>query len=328
MQARHARTRGMLHIKSALWYTLRAMSDADQCADAHKFPDNLHCPGCGYNLHHTPGEQCPECGYSLVNMRSDVCRIPWEHRRELGRLRAFWQTVWMVTFRKQRFCEEYAHAVSYTDARKFQWVTLMHVYAVVLAGTGYVYLTVPSLPEEAIQPYWTPTGVPLTHPTLLGQAYAEVWPVVILLACFLLYLFAITDSPSYFLRARGLTALQQNTAIAMSYYTCAPLAAVPALVGVVWANVVIDGLDAYPLSTYVWLRQVSVLIAAISLCIIPLLWWLNAPNLARDIMPQVKGRAVLIATLLPCLFALLAGLILVALPLVILSIIVVFASLL
>ena len=94
------------------------LGDADELAG---IPDDILCPACSYDLHGAPGMKCPECGYSLLNIRSDVCRIPWVRRKELGRIRSYWLTVWMVTFRNRRFCEEYAHSLGYTEARRFQW---------------------------------------------------------------------------------------------------------------------------------------------------------------------------------------------------------------
>jgi hypothetical protein len=265
-------------------------------------------------------------------MRSPVCRIPWEHRRELGRLRSFWKTVWLVTFRKQRFCEEYVHTVRYSDARAFQWVTLIHLYVLAMSATVYVYLTVPAALKVPNTMQQMMMGLPAVGPTLLDRAYAEVWPVAILLVCLLLYLFAMTGVAGYFFHPRGLSAQQQNSAIAMSYYACGPLAAITPAVTMVWVVLEFFLLDAWlagPWYSVLWIyiQQAWVLAAGITAVLLPIAWWTNLIYLARLIMPQVKGRSIAIATILPCLWLVLAGLILVTLPLVVLCVLVVIASL-
>lgn len=82
-------------------------------------PEDILCPACAYDLRGATGDRCPACGHSLENLRSTTSRIPWVHRKELGFVWAYWQTVWMVTFRNRSFCEEYARPVSYPDARFF-----------------------------------------------------------------------------------------------------------------------------------------------------------------------------------------------------------------
>lgn len=60
-------------------------------------PEDIFCPACAYDLRGATSDCCPECGRSLDNLRSTTSRIPWVHRKDLGHLRAYWQTVWMVT---------------------------------------------------------------------------------------------------------------------------------------------------------------------------------------------------------------------------------------
>ena len=153
------------------------MPQTVQSKDRAEMPEDIFCPGCSYNLRGSIGDRCPECGYSLAEMRSDVCRIPWVRRRELGRFRAYWRTVWMVTFGNRRFCEEYARPVSYADARTFRWVTLLHAYLPALLGTVLLYLALPPNPE-APDPFqqWLTVGTVMGPPSLVDRAYAEVWP--------------------------------------------------------------------------------------------------------------------------------------------------------
>jgi len=63
------------------------------------YADDLYCPECGYSLRGLTSDRCPECGLRLDFIESAVSLIPWERRRELGRIRAYWQTVLMVLTR-------------------------------------------------------------------------------------------------------------------------------------------------------------------------------------------------------------------------------------
>ncbi len=74
---------------------------------------DIYCQKCGYNLRGLTAERCPECGRSLEGLRSPVSLIPWVHRREIGRLRAYWKTVWLVMFRQGQFCWEIARSVQH-----------------------------------------------------------------------------------------------------------------------------------------------------------------------------------------------------------------------
>lgn len=60
------------------------------------------CPDCGYDVRtqfvHGIDIQCPECGKRFRS--DDLCfsRIPWLHRAEIGRFRAFVRTMNLATF--------------------------------------------------------------------------------------------------------------------------------------------------------------------------------------------------------------------------------------
>ena len=227
----------------------------------------------------------------------------------------------MVTFRNRRFCEENARAVSFADARAFLWVTLMHVCIPVLLAMAFMYLAIPAIPEAAnpLQQMLT-TGMPQSAPTFVERAYAEVWPVAILLACLLLFLVAATSMPSYFFHPPTVSAQQQDNGIAMSYYACGPLA----LVGLVFVATLLatDMLGIYSRTSHAALPS-----AIISTCIVVLAWWLNLVHIARRSMPHLKSRRVLIAIGVPLLWGALAGLILVGLPFAILSVLAIWVSL-
>ena len=96
---------------------------------------DIFCPKCSYNLRGLESARCPECGYSLAFLKIAESQIPWVHRKEIGRFRAYWRTVWWATFRRLKFGEELARPMSLPDARRFQQVTMLHVYLAILILT-------------------------------------------------------------------------------------------------------------------------------------------------------------------------------------------------
>ncbi len=285
---------------------------------------DLFCPNCGYNLRGVLGDCCPECGYALAGMRSAEPAIPWVRRRENGRVRTFWQTVWLVTFNTKRFCEESARTVSFADARAFLWVTLLHVHVSLLAATACLYLTVPVVPEPD-NPMAASMAAMMGAPaqalsTMLDRAYGEVWPVAILLACLMLYLACAAVAPSYLFHPRALSARQQDNGIAMSYYACGPLALWPLMM----LALVPATNAAYVFPT---VGHGVLVAAAIATGAVVVGWWVTLMSLARRTMPQLKRQRLTVAIGLPVLWLTLAGLILVGLPFIVLSILVVLDSL-
>lgn len=104
---------------------------------------DLHCPDCRYALRGLTSDRCPECGFALELIRSPQSQIPWERRRELGRARAFWQTVFYVTRNSRRFGFELYRPLDDDAARHFIWFTAARLFAVGLIA-AYVIAWLPS----------------------------------------------------------------------------------------------------------------------------------------------------------------------------------------
>ena len=169
------------------------------------YADDLYCPDCGYSLRGLTSDRCPECGLLLDFIESDTPIIPWERRRELGWFRTYWQTVAQVIFRRKKFCRAFYRPVSYRSAQLFRWVTVLHVFIPALLAAPALYLLKPAILEDVIQTF--------------GVAQLVWW-----YACLALFLVASTGVASYFFHPRVLSVRQQNRAVALSYYGCAPLA--------------------------------------------------------------------------------------------------------
>jgi len=262
-------------------------------AAAKEIPHDLFCQQCGYNLRALTSDRCPECGHSLETVRAARTQIPWVYRKEIGRFRAYWRTVWMVMFRQRLFGEEMARPVSYPDCQRFRWVTVLHAYVPILLATFAAY---------AIGPQQGPFG-----DDLLYEALIVVWPVPICHTLILLYLAAITGVPSYFFHPRGIPVALQNRAIAMSYYACGPLAltALPGAAAIV--AILLRGEGYLGLAA-----QLFAIVLPFALLII---WLIDLLHISRRVMPQYRGRTYLILVCVPALWAVLAGLILVGIPL-------------
>jgi hypothetical protein len=98
-------------------------------------PDaEVWCMRCGYDLQGVASRSCPECGEPFDPVELRRPHIPWSHRRQVGRLRAYWSTVFLVTFSPSRLCREIARPVSYAEARWFQVVTTAHLWATALVA--------------------------------------------------------------------------------------------------------------------------------------------------------------------------------------------------
>ena len=184
-----------------------AAGESASSASAAPLAEGVLCPDCGYDLRGSTSARCPECGFSLDVLRTAASQIPWTYRRELGWFRAYWQTVWLVVRWPKRFCIEMARPVSYADSQGFRWVTLLHAYLPILAGSaGWVLFD------------WA-RGL---------QGGTRMWLILsgLQIVC-LLYLAALPGLASYFFQSRRLSIEAQNRAIALSYYAGAPLGVLP-----------------------------------------------------------------------------------------------------
>src|SRR6476660_852157 len=78
------------------------------------------CESCGYNLRGQTARACPECGRPFAAGTVGLGRIPWERMSAaagwVARLRAYWATVEVGTFRPGLLADEIDRPVSQTAA--------------------------------------------------------------------------------------------------------------------------------------------------------------------------------------------------------------------
>lgn len=303
------------------------MSDPPQPAPPPEIAEGVHCPQCGYNLNKAVSDRCSECGYAIDRLRAAEPGIPFSRTRGLARVPAFFKTIWMVTFRNRRFCEEFARATDvgdYRAARRFQLYVVLLAYVPVPVATMAAFNVV-GLPPHSVDFFqrfqqMAATGVDPTKPTMLQLAVAEVWPIVAANVFILVFLFAATGVPSYFFHPRRLPMARQNAAIVMSYYTCGPLALLPVAM---LLGLVVYRADAYSPADALAGAITGLATAAILIVV----WWSNLVRTVRRIMPEARGRFFAVAGLIPVLWISLAVLILVVLPSIVFGVLIVIDSL-
>ena len=191
------------------------------------------CPECGYDLRGIPSDRCPECGLQID--REVVSRIPWVHRARIGRVRAYWRTVWMATFRTDRLAEEVRRPVSLRDGQTFRWVTVLLAWlplgaAAFIAARAWQELffgwsmsaasnhVAPSAASLAGGSPVDSLPLGLTLPWLVGLTTPGALPAAALAALVL-----VTGVGSYFFHPRRLPVNWQDRAVSISYFACAPL---------------------------------------------------------------------------------------------------------
>ena len=134
----------------------------------------FYCPECGYNLHGIQSNRCPECGQEVDRSATTTSRIPWTHRHEIGRVKAWRRTVWMATFRQAELARCVAAPVPYSDARRF-WLVNVAIALCALVPL-YIYgaeridasVTVPSFTAS---PAWGPGMLDLAVPWLTVNSW-------------------------------------------------------------------------------------------------------------------------------------------------------------
>lgn len=279
---------------------------ADMMATESQRPaidDDLFCQTCSYNLRALTGDVCPECGGSLAGVRSGVCNIPWVHRKELGWWRAYWKTVFFVMFRQRQFAEEMARPVSYRDSQLFRWVTV---------GLAYLSAPIASLLLMVL---------PLNRNELLYTVRTTWWLSLSLQVGYAFFLAAVTGVPSYFFHPAAVPIRQQNRAVALSYYTCAPLAFAVLPVGFILGVLSITNSPAN--SVGIWLERRSIDLLCMFLAVVfgagvLVGWWFGLNRLARRVLPQLPHRPALVSIAIPSISAMLFVTIIVGLPVAVL----------
>jgi hypothetical protein len=193
---------------------------------AHEVPSEYEnfCEGCGYSLVGIVADRCPECGRAYDPSELPFARVPWLHRRRIGRIKAYFATVAMVLFTPTRFARELARPVriSIRDARRFRLTTCRFALACYMVGFG----------------------------TVLGLGAVDnfrmllLWRLVVLLAVYVFscvavacFLSLLTDMPLFIWK--NVPSLPPDQLAPVHHYASAPLALSPILTVVGVAGAVV-----------------------------------------------------------------------------------------
>ena len=183
------------------------------------------CPGCGYDLRAATGDRCSECGLVIDREALGRSGFPWAHRRGIGRVRAYFKTVWLVTVDSKQLAQETAKTQSPRDAAAFLWwvglaMTACFVAAVVmLVESG-------AIAEAAVDPQtnfrmvtrWPGLVQDLVVPWSAGIARRE-W----LFFCAALLGFYVAGAPRAVIRTGAPSSDFADTVRAIGAYAAAPL---------------------------------------------------------------------------------------------------------
>ncbi len=230
---------------------------------------DLFCPQCTYNLRGIDSGRCPECGTAIDRAALAVSRIPWVHRREIGRVRAYLRTLWMATFHPKQIARDMACPVNYQDGRRFAYVTI--TLAVVLVAPA-VFL----LKEKLIVSETDGAGNPAigANPLALIAALQDHWWGGALdLVLISMLLLTAQRLVQIFFRPARLTVIQQNRAAALSQYGIAPLL----WVVIWWVGIFLGAfLDVWLQAKYYQdLPFVIITLMSISIWVL-VLWWVGS----------------------------------------------------
>lgn len=285
--------------------------------------DELSCPDCGYDLRGIASARCPECGLAIDREQLGVSRIPWSHRRLIGRVRAYGRTVWRATFHTRRLSAEAARPVHYGDAQRFRLVTVLIATLTLLAviagavalGGGIDELSeeLSDLPLDGFD-YTagrsSPTGVyDLVLPWAAGAMVLPVIPLGILV-----FMLLVTGVASYWFHPAALPVVRQNRAVALSYYACAPLAFLPVPGVTIGALMLMASAgwetDQSLARSFLFL----ILLTYVTLPLIVLATYVATLRLLRGAAQAGAGRMWLAAIVIPVTWVLSAALALFVLP--------------
>lgn len=269
----------------------------DAAPDPHRaelaaLPTGTVCARCGYDLRLSTSLRCPECGDDLGYLRTSVSHIPWVRRREIGRMRAYWRTMSALLLRPRYFCAEAIRPVSYADAQRFRWATVIATYVALLAARLAHALRVEP-------PYdFLLSDVRLAVPLEIGT---------------FLSLVAVTGAASYLFHPRRLPLAVQNRAVALSYYACAPLAWTPLVMLVLTAPLLIE----LAISIKTGERPnsppyVAPVVGTVLACGVGFTWY-NLVLIARHVL-RSRRDVWRVALLTPVLWAAISGVLLFGVP--------------
>ena len=213
--------------------------------------------------------------------------VPWERRAQLGAFRAFWTTVFLIC-RRPASLDRYMEAEVYpTSAKRF------HNAATCLATVTW--------PLTVLVLLYTREGGP-------GHGGMEIESRVRLAGfiAFMVFVFTgvfvecATRAVAWFFCSGRLDTARRERAIALSYYTCAPLSLTPAVPMV--------------LGLLLWILPEAYLAvipygAVVLLVLFSVVWYRTVVSAAHSVTGRRSKRTIMVALALPAVWVGLSALI-------------------
>ncbi len=242
--------------------------------------------------------------------------IPWTKRDQIGRIKAYAQTLWIVLVRPWRVGREVARPVSLSDARRFRLLTLAIAFLGPAFLIAWVYgdFTLNHQPWPVLPSYgrlmggraYTGPYAPVKH-RMLGWVLDAGMPVAALLGAWL-FLLSASSVASCFFRAARLTSEQQHRAVAVSYYACAPWLFLPVVIPLCsWRMMWWDGGQSPMLNVILFAGVILLLLQLIGMLYVPMMLLRRATHCGI-------GREVAALAAMVLSWSALAGVFLIGLP--------------
>ncbi len=271
--------------------------------------EELFCPQCGYSLRGIQSERCPECGHVLNWERITQSQIPWVHRKQIGRWRAYWRTLKLTMLDSRAISDEVQRAVKLEDALKFRRMTVRLVFVPLAIAIAGLYAWGLWTSSELSFRAWD-----RDEPGWVKLAAVMDWAMLpVSLAALYLMLLTLTGVQSYFFHPRSIPVVRQNRAVALSYYGCGAVAWLPVSLG---AFALVIGLTAagtlrrMPLvvTALVWIVGMSLVVLP------PICGWVNMIRLLGKTTQCGRVRQLAMAVSLPLLWAALIAIVGIGIP--------------
>jgi hypothetical protein len=266
-----------------------SIGNTAQFDPSREVPDEyeVFCESCGYSLAGLATDHCPECGGKFDPADLPFARIPWLHRRRLGKVTAYLRTVRLVCLHPAAFARELCRPVriSAADARGFRLATirLLTIFAlfVALAAIAFAAIRVYQIRIVARQ---TTTLTPADLVFISLSALAAVGAVH-------MFLRLATDMPLFIWK--GHPSLKPAELSPVHQYASAPLALAP------FAVVLFVYLIYLREASMLAARKLFTQMATAEAVIVPLWLWAVALVLMAVSTRAKPRRLLLMAAYLP-----------------------------
>jgi len=260
----------------------------------------LYCPECGYDLRGIESPRCPECGQAIDRAALRQSQIPWVRRAEIGRIRAYWRTLWLVSLRPKRIATDIAAPAHLRDAELFRRVTVIIASLPLWAGVVVLYFLM----------FHSGHANPAVDSVDRIGRITEVALVPITCFAAALFLYLCSGVPSYFFHPKHLPIVQQNRAVALSYYGCAPLAFLPVALAII-----VTSMLTYDTRGVAWRMTVVLIVVGYStLLAVPAMCFSSTLALLRRTIQPDTPRVLAFTILVPLSWIVIFGATLFGIP--------------